>query len=376
MEASSSPSPGNFGPQSVEISHMAPTNLQHSPAPSLVTRDTVGLFPSRGLTKNLVQMVQKESSHQQNTLEAARTFTLFPRLSPEIRLKIWRMHLELGREILLRGYYMEHSQGTRALDDLELQAFDPRCRQSALLHVNFESRTEALKLYKAFGAGDITAGSSGIKSNVTSTEKLLSTATEAVVECTAPKSFYNPTADTIIIDGSYPRSWYPRPNTTSPRYPTTQMFQEIESLVYINLVWVRGMGFAEAIAVRAQEVDSRVSHREYSRVVQWRNFRKLKHLVVWGLTCTRTEEYFKQKGKDATDEIKRGLEEEFEKLKMEDPSRSIPEITLQVKFSKYFPGFFKYAGENTLDYGYWRNGSGDWRNEQGEKVTKLGERID
>ncbi|CAG8953550.1 hypothetical protein HYFRA_00010007 [Hymenoscyphus fraxineus] len=366
MEPSSSPSPGNIGRQGVEISHIAPSNLHPSLTSSLVTRDTIDSFASRGLTKNLVQM---------NTLEAARTFTLFPRLSTEIRLKIWRMHLESGRELLLRGYYKEHSQGTRAMEDLELQAFDPRCRQSALLHVNFESRTEALKLHKAFGAGEITAGSSLMKINVTSTEKLPGTATEAVVKYTAPKSYYNPTADTFIIDGSNPGSWYPTSNTTSPGYPTTQMFQEIESLVYINLLWVRGVGFAEAIAVRAQEEDSRVGHREYSRVVQWSNFRKLKYLTVWVLTCTLTAEHFKQKGKDATDEIKRGLEEEFKKLEMEDPSRSVPKITLQVKFSRYFPGFFKYAGENTLDYGYWWNESGGWRNEPGEKVTKLGERI-
>lgn len=249
--------------------------------------------------------------------------------------------MENGREIFVNGYYVteglhtsqEIGRGAIRIGKLpqgcEFRAFEPHCVQCALLYVNRESRTEALKLHKAFGAG-VAATSLGPKCPYPFSRR------EETVENTGPKCYYNPTADTFILNGVEEQGSSLRSlkDLALPGYPVVSVFREIESLIYINLIlW----DFTKSLRQFAQIgrhiaedniliIASIVSHPP------WVWFRNLKSLVVKGRAGIRDQEQFATMGKDATTEITRALENKFKRLMDEDPSRSLPKITVQIEF--------------------------------------------
>lgn len=309
---------------------------------------TISQVPQQNRTstssKSLPSMTDKG---QGNTSRETTRFTLFPELPTEIRLKIWRECSKFGGEIVLNGYYETDDptymnevsfEGTDVAlsyirdkhyfaQGCEFRALEPKHRQPAVLNINHESRTEGLKIYKRFGECLDTTGGSGTVAGK-----------EESVESTGPKSYYNPTADTFILKSADPFLEPLRDgNVHTQDYPMVSALQNIESLIYINIEW------SDPTSPKAEfhhhsEIKYYCQARRKFRFARlhgtppWIWFRNLKSLVLKQAYINQTIRVTGVEPRKWTStEIARELEMVFESLKEEDPSRSVPRITVQLE---------------------------------------------
>lgn len=148
---------------------------------------------------------------------------------------------------------------------------------------------------------------------------------------------------------------------TLPGYPMRSTFQEIGSLIYINLI-CGPRGFLQEADLGQHVLEDNIIMMEtISSRPPWVWFRNLKSLVIKGKVDVAVEEYFARREKDATTEITREVEQIFQKLKEKDPSRSLPKITVEAKFmrSRFLTGFYLEEGgsfqRQENGYGFFRN---------------------
>ncbi|TGO41053.1 hypothetical protein BHYA_0027g00300 [Botrytis hyacinthi] len=111
---------------------------------------TAGEFFDRALSTNscLMSASQKKSSDSLNVGNGKKldTFTCFPRLTPELRLRIWRTKAFMPRVVASQEELVVDSTGERKLYLRTINAV------ASVLKITHESRTEALKYHKhSFG---------------------------------------------------------------------------------------------------------------------------------------------------------------------------------------------------------------------------------
>ncbi|TGO20165.1 hypothetical protein BTUL_0001g01770 [Botrytis tulipae] len=112
---------------------------------------TAGDFFDRAPSTNscLMSASQKKSSDSLNVGNGKKldTFTCFPRLTPELRLRIWRTMAFMPRVVALQEEFVLDSTGEKKVYLQTINAV------ASVLKINHESRTEALKYYKhSFGS--------------------------------------------------------------------------------------------------------------------------------------------------------------------------------------------------------------------------------
>ncbi|KAF7947335.1 uncharacterized protein EAE97_004584 [Botrytis byssoidea] len=112
---------------------------------------TAGDFFDRAPSTNscLMSASQKKSSGSLNVGNGKKldTFTCFPRLTAELRLKIWRTMAFMSHVVALQEEFVLDSNGE---EKLYLRTINT---VASVLQINHESRTEALKYYRhSFGA--------------------------------------------------------------------------------------------------------------------------------------------------------------------------------------------------------------------------------
>jgi len=127
------------------------------------------------------------ASHQRNELDALvpldrneqapdLKFTLFPKLPAELQLKIWKMAIHVPHIVKI-AYSEGFKDGIPLLNDREsrvaINSVASQTGPPAILHVCHASRTEALKVYKAYRAHDL-----------------------------VNSFFYNPSLDTLLMENA------------------------------------------------------------------------------------------------------------------------------------------------------------------------------
>ncbi|GAP90572.2 hypothetical protein SAMD00023353_5000620 [Rosellinia necatrix] len=107
----------------------------------------------------IVGVTMEQPSSLASTAQEATSFTKFGQLPPELRIKIWEFALPGARVVMVNSPYARQEWAPNSLDEALPQVLDEETWQSttqipALLHVNSESRHEALKHYSlSFGVG-------------------------------------------------------------------------------------------------------------------------------------------------------------------------------------------------------------------------------